>query len=332
MIISRTPYRISFFGGGTDYPPWFNEHGGCVLSTAIDKYCYISVRKLPPFFGYKYRIVYSKIENINSLNEIEHPAVRGCIQWSGQQSGLEVHHNGDLPARSGLGSSSSFTVGLVNALNALDGKMSSRHFLAEAAINIEHHLLKEHVGYQDQIITAFGGFNKINFKQNGTFDVRPIIIANEKKDWLQQHLLLFFTGISRYSSDVAKNTIDNIKQKQNHLRAMMGMVDDAINILQSPNQAISEFGKLLDETWQYKRKLSQQVSSNKIDEIYEAGCQAGAIGGKLLGAGGGGFMLFFAEPPNHAKIREKLKDLIYVPVQFESTGSRIVLYQPQGLQ
>lgn len=331
MIISRTPFRISFFGGGTDYPAWFRENGGAVLSTAIDRYCYISCRYLPQFFEHKYRIVYSKIENIKVIEDIEHPAVRAVLTWLKCDTGLEIHHDGDLPARSGLGSSSSFTVGLINAIMALSGRYISSAELADCAIHIEQNILKENVGSQDQIAVAYGGFNRIEFKTDGTYDVTSIILPSERKQMLESHLMLFFTGLSRFSSDVEKTKIDNYKNREVELRKMAEMVNEAMDILNGPERLLLEFGKLLDEGWRYKKSLSDKVSMPVIDQIYDAALKAGAIGGKILGAGGGGFLLLFAPPENQPRVKEQLKDLIHVPIRFEGAGSKIVLYQPNGL-
>lgn len=331
MIITRTPYRVSFFGGGTDYPAWFREHGGAVLATAIDKYCYITCRRLPPFFEHRHRIVYSVIESVSSNEEIKHPAVRAVLQWAKVTEGLEIHHDGDLPARSGLGSSSSFTVGLVHALDALRGAMSNRSQLARAAIHIEQDLIGENVGSQDQVLAAYGGMNYVEFRTDGAFDVRPVIVSPERKAELSAHLMLCFTGFSRFASDVAKSQLDNLVVKQQQIKRMRQMVDEGLNIFVNSSVPIEAFGELLHEAWQNKRSLSNMVTTPDIDQIYEAARGAGAIGGKLLGAGGGGFMLLFARPEHHAAIRERLKKLIHVPFRFEDTGSRVVLYQPNGL-
>ncbi len=331
MIVTRTPFRISFFGGGTDYPAWYQEHGGVVLATTIDKYCYISCRYLPPFFEHKHRIVYSKIENVKSIAEIEHPAVRAVLGWAGCERGVEIHHDGDLPARSGLGSSSSFTVGLVNALCALDGRYISKDDLARTAIHIEQKIIKENVGSQDQISATFGGFNRIEFRRNDTFQVSPIILSKPQCDELQGSLMLYFTGFSRVASDIAKSKLDNFKNRVTELKRMGEMVDEAIEILHSPRTPIDEFGKLLDESWRHKRSLSDKVSTPAIDQIYEEAIKAGATGGKILGAGGGGFLLLFVKPGLQSKVRERLKQLIHVPFEFEYSGSRVVLYQPNGL-
>jgi D-glycero-alpha-D-manno-heptose-7-phosphate kinase len=331
VIITRTPYRISFFGGGTDYPGWFRESGGAVLATTFDKYCYITCRRLPPFFEHRHRIVYSKIENVSAVDEIQHPAVRATLEWAKIEDGLEIHHDGDLPARSGLGSSSSFTVGLVNALHALRGQMTNRHQLAKTAIHIEQNLIKENVGSQDQVLAAYGGLNVVEFRPDETFDVRPVIVPAERKDALAAHLMLCFTGFSRFASVVAKSKLDNLQARRQQLCRMRQMVDEGLKILTDSSVPIHSFGELLHEAWQNKRTLSDLVTTPEIDQIYDAARDAGAIGGKLLGAGGGGFMLLFAKPEDHDKIRARLGKLIHVPFKFEDGGSRVVLYQPNGI-
>ncbi len=330
MIVTRTPFRISFFGGGTDYPTWFQEHGGVVIATTIDKYCYISCRYLPPFFEHKYRVVYSRIENVTNPDDIQHPAVRAVLKYMGCNRGLEIHHDGDLPARSGLGSSSSFTVGLLNALKALKGQHISNEDLAALAIHIEQKVIQENVGSQDQISASYGGFNRIEFLRNGGFLVNPIILKKDRLEDVQDNLMLFFTGFSRIASEIAKSKIDNIYHRHAELSRMKEMADEAISILQGDGE-LNEFGELLDMGWQYKKSLSDQVSTLEIDQIYSAARKAGALGGKLLGAGGGGFMLFFVPPENQSRVLEQLKSLIYVPFRFENSGSRVVLYQPNGL-
>lgn len=331
MIISRTPFRISFFGGGTDYPDWFREHGGAVLATTIDKYCYLSVRELPPFFDHKFRLVYSVVENVQKIEEINHPAVRAVLTWMRVEEGLEIHHDGDLPARAGLGSSSAFTVGLINAMRALEGQHTSKDQLANDAIHVEQDLLREPVGSQDQISAAFGGFNLISFMADGTFRVDPVILPPARREELQSHLMLVFTGISRISSHAAQGQIDNLKRRTGELNTMRQMVDQSIALLSSPTTDIIEFGELVNEQWRLKRRLSDRVSNGTVDDVYEAARRGGAIGGKLLGAGGGGFMLFFVRPEDRARLAEALKGLVLVPFRFETSGSRIVLYQPDGL-
>jgi len=327
MIISRTPFRISFFGGGTDYPGWFKKNGGAVLSTSFDKYCYITCRVLPPFFDHKYRIAYSRIENAKLIEHIEHPAIRAVLKEMGFDHGLEIHCDADLPARSGLGSSSSFMVGLLHSLYALMEKRVSKEFLASEAIRIEQEVMCETVGSQDQVVVAHGGLNIIHFQQNGNLQVEPLILPATRKEELNDHLMLFFTGFSRVASDIAKSQVANMDKKSDELRRMCKMVDKAAEILCN-GQDISLFGELLHSTWMHKRSLSDHVSNSKIDALYDTARKAGAIGGKLLGAGGGGFMLLFVRPEKWAAVREALRDLIYVPFKFEDSGSQIIYYKP----
>jgi D-glycero-alpha-D-manno-heptose-7-phosphate kinase len=330
LIVTKTPFRISFFGGGTDYPAWYRTNGGQVLATSIDKYCYISCRKLPPFFEHKHRIAYSIIERVNSIDEIAHPAVRAVFKWANVVDGLEVHHDGDLPARSGLGSSSTFTVGLIHALYALKGQMVSQLQLAKEAIDIEQNHLRENVGSQDQISAAFGGFNRIVFRQNDSFDVEPLMISQDRKNLLNSNLMLFFTGLSRIADSIAKSKIENFSKCQKELNKIDGMVDAGIEILTVEQNSIDDFGLLLDEAWSNKRALSDQVSNPQIDAIYERAKASGAIGGKLLGAGGGGFMLLFVPPTRQDEVKSALSELVHVPFGFDNSGSRVVLYQPDG--
>lgn len=330
MIISRTPYRISFFGGGTDYHAWYREYGGAVLSTTINHYCYLTCRYLPPFFQEKTRIVWSKIEMVDDHNDIEHPAVRAVLQYfSGEMSGVEISHTGDLPARSGLGSSSSFTVGLLNSMNALHARMSNKRELACEAVHIERDILKENVGVQDQIAVAYGGFNKITILHTGDFVVEPVILPKERIKDLQSHFLLFFTGVSRNASDIAADQIKSLGNKKLELKAMRELVDEALDVVMHASD-IKEFGRLLHATWQIKRSLSSGIAPQFVDDIYEKARQAGAIGGKLLGAGGGGFMLFFAPPEQHQAIKIALDDLLWVPFSFENAGSSIIFYDPNS--
>src|ERR1700756_397952 len=289
MVITSTPLRISFFGGGTDYPVWYREYGGSVLSTTIDKCCYITCRRLPPFFEYHSRISYSKVENVNSNDAIDHPSVRGCLHFLGIDGGIEIHHVADLPARTGLGTSSAFTVGLLLGLYGLKDQMRDKHALASDAILVEQEVLKEAVGSQDQVSAAYGGFNRINFNVDGSFEVRQLITAADRLALLQQHCALFFTGFSRTASEIAKEQIRVTHQRKRELEMMFQMVNEAEAILTSPNRTLEEFGRLLHESWQLKRTLTGNITNNNLDEIYEAGCGAGALGGKLLGAGGGGF-------------------------------------------
>lgn len=332
MIICRTPFRVSLFGGGTDHPAWYLDHGGSVLGTTINKYCYLAVRSLPPFFEYKHRVVYSRIELVNEISEIVHPSVRACMQEMGITKGLEIHHDGDLPARSGLGSSSSFTVGLLNALHAFRGEMVSSKALAKEAIRVEQDVIREAVGSQDQVWAAYGGINRINFAHDGGFDVQPVIITPERKQALNDHMMLFFTGFARTASEVEAEKIASLQQHKTQLRALGAMVDEGMQILQSPNGDVREIGELLNEGWRLKKEMSDKVTTGAIDEIYDAAMDAGALGGKLLGAGGGGFLLLIVAPEDQPKVRERLADLTHVSVNIGSPGSRIVVYEPDGLE
>ncbi len=325
MIITRTPFRISFFGGGTDFPVWYRENGGSVLSVTIDKYCYLTCRVLPPFFECKHRIVYSKQENVNDVESIVHPAVRETFKFMGISKGLSLQHDGDLPARSGLGSSSSFTVGLLHALYALKGKMVTKKQLAMEAIYIEQEMIKENVGSQDQVAVAFGGLNKIIFSGNHNIEVNPVIIDLKKLFYFQQHLMLFFTGFSRFASEIEGEKVKEINKNKKNLLLLQAMVNDAIKILSEAND-LTDFGKLLHESWQCKKSLSNKVSNSHIDDIYEKGMQNGALGGKILGAGGGGFILFFVKPENREKLKLALGSLLHVPFRFDTLGSQIIYY------
>ena len=332
MIISRTPFRVSLFGGGSDYPKWYRNHGGAVLGFAIDKYCYISVRPLPPFFEHRHRIVYSEVENVSDIGEIRHPSVRAVLHDQKVEIGLEIHHDGDLPARSGLGSSSSFTVGLLNALYAYRGTMIDKQKLALEATRIEQRVIGEAVGSQDQVWAAFGGINRIDFPIDGDFQVGPLIMSEERRQEILDHLLLFFTGLSRFASEIAQKQIDNFDHRQKHLKTITSLVDEAMNVVQSDGRPIREIGELLHQSWQLKRELADSVTTLEIDEIYDAALDAGALGGKLLGAGGGGFVLLFVEPDKQAAVKERLKDLVRVDFGIDDVGSKIVLYEPDGLE
>jgi len=327
MIVSRTPFRISFFGGGTDYPGWYREHGGAVLATTIDKYCYLNCRYLPPFFEHRYRIVYSRIDTCQRVAEITHPAARAVLQFMNLPRGVEVHHDGDLPARSGMGSSSAFTVGLLHALHALNGQLVTKHQLATESIHVEQDILQETVGSQDQVSAAHGGLNHIIFHPTGSIDVRPLTLLPERVAQLNAHLLLFYTGIKRTASDVAKSYVTDIAAKHRQLHALGGLVNQAVALLAS-RADLAAFGKLLHEAWLIKRSFSAQVTNSEVDAIYESARAAGALGGKLTGAGGGGFMLLFAPPDRHAAIRERLSQLLLVPFQFDTHGSQIIFYDP----
>jgi D-glycero-alpha-D-manno-heptose-7-phosphate kinase len=328
MVITRTPLRISFFGGGTDYPVWYREHGGAVLATAINKYCYITVRRLPPFFEYHSRISYSKVENVRLNGMIEHPSVRECLRFLGVDEGVEVHHVADLPARTGLGTSSAFTVGLLLALYAMHDRMRNKHALAGDAIHVEQDLIREAVGSQDQVSAAYGGFNRINFHQDGEIEVKRVMAPDGRLAELEQHLALYFTGFSRTASEIAQEQLKMTPQKQKELKTMLQLVGEAEAILSTPNRSLDEFGRLMHESWQIKRTLTQKITNASIDEIYEAGLSAGALGGKLLGAGGGGFMLFFVPPERKAALRARLSNLLCVPFGFSSKGGHVVVYEP----
>ena len=330
MIISRTPFRVSFLGGGTDYPAWYRKNRGAVIAATINKYSYISCRYLPPFFEHKSKIIYSKVEQVKKISEIQHPSVKACLNFMRIKEGVEIHHDADLPARTGLGSSSSFTVGLLNTLARLKGDRISKRELAEKAIHVEQDLLKENVGSQDQICAAYGGFNLIEFSGGHEFKVRPIIINRQRFNILQDHLLLFFTGISRYASEVAKDQMNKIPQNKGKLNEMVAMVYEAIDIVKG-RADISSLGKLLDKNWQIKKRLSRRISTPEIDNIYSSAMKAGAVGGKLLGAGGGGFILFFAEPKAHPRIKGKLKRYLNVPFRFENSGSQIIFHDREAI-
>lgn len=323
MIISRTPYRISLFGGGTDFPAWYHRHGGSVISTSIDKYCYLTCRYLPPFFEHKYRVVWSKIENCAEIDEISHPAVRAVIKHLSLSRGLEIHHVGDLPARSGMGSSSAFTVGLMNALYALKGRMITKHDLAMESIHIEQEVLKEAVGSQDQVSAAYGGLNRIDFFPNGEISVVPVTVSRDRLRELNSNLMLFYTGIKRTSSEVTQGFVQAIDDKRRQLRIMKDLVDESIALLNG-NGSINDIGELLHEAWDAKRTLSGGVTNADVDDIHARAIEAGAIGGKLTGAGGGGFLLLFVPPARQKDMKEALNRFIHVPFKFENSGSQII--------
>jgi len=328
MIISRTPYRISFFGGGTDYPAWYRRHGGAVLAAAIDKYCYLTCRYLPPFFEHRIRVVYSRIESVQQAAEIVHPSVREVIGFLKLERGLEIHHDGDLPARSGMGSSSAFTVGLLNALYGLQGRMASKRQLAQESIHIEQELLRENVGSQDQVLAAHGGLNHVQFLPNGEISVRPVTIPPARTQELASHLMLLYTGIKRTSSDVAQSYVHDLEARKRQLRIMKDLVEEGIAILTGGGE-LTPFGELLHEGWLAKRSLSSQVSNGEVDALYARALQAGAVGGKLTGAGGGGFLLLFAPPDRQAEVRAALPGFIHVPIQIDFSGSQIVYFEPE---
>lgn len=326
MIISRTPFRVSFFGGGTDYPAWYREHGGAVLSTAINKYCYITCRYLPPFHDFKYLIRYYRREEARTLEEIQHPSVRESLRFMEIERGVDIVHHADLPARSGLGSSSTFTVGLLHALYALKHEMPTKRQLAINAMRVEQDRIGEHVGSQDQTAAAFGGLNRIEFGGANEIAVTPLIVAPERLDRLQQHLMLFFTGYSRTASEVAKDQIEQIPSRARELRDMVGLVGEAESVLTSKQDRLEDFGRLLDQQWRIKRGLSSRISTSEIDAMYQTALGAGALGGKLLGAGGGGFLLLFVRPEQQQRVTEALNRLLFVPARFDHLGSQIIYY------
>jgi D-glycero-alpha-D-manno-heptose-7-phosphate kinase len=328
MIITSTPLRISFFGGGTDYPVWYREHGGSVLSTAIDKRCYITVRHLPPFFEHHSRVSYSRVESVTRNEQIEHPSVRECLRFMGIEEGVEIHHVADLPARTGLGTSSAFTVGLLLGLYGLKEKMRDKHALATDAIHVEQDLIEEAVGSQDQVSAAYGGFNRINFNTDGSIEVRRVL-GQDRLNQLEQNLALFFTGFSRTASEIACEQMRITPHKKNELNMMLQLTNEAEAIIANPSRSLDDFGRLMHESWQIKRTLTNKISNANIDQIYESGLQAGALGGKLLGAGGGGFMLFYVPPERRKELRAKLKNLLCVPFGFSNKGSHVVVYEPE---
>ncbi len=325
MIITRTPFRISFFGGGTDYPEWYRENPGAVLSTSINKFCYVATRYLPSFFRYKHRIRYSKTERIKSgISDIDHPSVRECLRFLNFKEGIEMVHTADLPGKSGMGSSSAFTVGFLHSLYGLKKQQVSSAQLALEAIHIEQNLIKENVGAQDQTAVAFGGFNRIVFGGPKTVKVVPLKVDNGRLKKLENNLMLFFTGWARNASTIAKEQIQNISKKKNELNSMLALVPEAESILMSKNRNLDDFGRLLNETWQLKRSLSPKITNSKIDYIYSAAMKAGALGGKILGAGAGGFILFYVPPDRQLYVKDVLKKLLLVPFKFENSGSSVI--------
>ena len=328
MIITQTPFRMSFFGGGTDFSGFYNEHGGAVISTTFDKYCYVTVRHLPRFFEYKTHLTYSKTEQVNSYEEIQHPAIRNAMKWLDMHE-IRLTYESDLPARSGLGTSSSFAVGMLEAFYALKGKYADKRKLADDAIYLERTLCNEAGGIQDQIAASFGGFNRINFSRDG-YTVSPVIISPARKAALNDNLLLFFTGFSRFSSDIQKTTEKSMKDKTAQLIEMYHLVDDAEKILTDESISIDEFGKLLDYTWKLKRGISSGITTNAIDEQYEKAIKAGAIGGKLLGAGGGGFLLFYVPKDKQEAVKKALQGQLHVPFRVENDGTKTIFYAPES--
>lgn len=323
MVITQTPLRMSFFGGGTDFPKFYNEYGGAVISTSFDKYCYVTVRHLPRFFDYYNQLTYGKIERVNSVDEIEHPSIREAMKYLDMRE-IRLVYEADLPARSGLASSSAFAVGMLNAFYTLKGKYVGKQQLADEAIYLERTLCNESGGIQDQIACAFGGFNRINFTSEG-YTVTPLIMNKARKDDLSDNLMLFFTGFSRFASEIAVKQDKAIKDKTAQLLEMKDLVDEAEKILVS-GASLDDFGRLLDHTWQLKRGLTSGISNDIIDDMYAAAKKNGAIGGKLLGAGGGGFLLLYVEPEKQEAVRKALEEFLYVPFGFEDGGTRVMYY------
>ncbi len=328
MIITKTPFRMSFFGGGTDMENFFREYGGAVLSTTFDKYCYVNVRHLPRFFDYSTELSYSRTERVTDVENIEHPAVRNAMKMLDMHE-IRLTYEADLPARSGLGTSSSFVVGMLNAFYCLKGKYVDKKRLANEAIYLERVLCNEAGGWQDQIAASFGGMNRIEFNKGGTYEVRPIIIHPDRKKQLNENLLMFFTGFTRFSSDIQKVNQVGYNEKIKQLQQMYSLVDDAQNVLEDKNSDLDDFGRLLNATWKLKRQIGGAITTDSIDGLYERGISAGACGGKLLGAGGGGFFVFYVQPEKRDAVMDAMKDLLYVPFCFEDEGTKVIHYSPE---
>ena len=328
MIITRTPFRMSFFGGGTDMERFFREYGGAVLSTTFDKYCYVNVRHLPRFFAYSTELSYAKTERVTSVEDIQHPAIRNAMKMLDMHE-IRLTYEADLPARSGLGTSSSFAVGMLNAFHALKGQYADKKKLADEAIYLERVLCDEAGGWQDQIAAAFGGMNRINFHPDGSYEVNPVIIHPERKATLEGRLMMFFTGFTRFSSEMQKENEAGYRKKTAELKDMLALVDEAEKVLTDRHGDLDEFGRLLDLTWRLKRRTGGAITTGSIDELYEKGLKAGAIGGKLLGAGGGGFLVFYVPEERQGDVREAFRDLLYVPFKFEDGGTTVIHYTPE---
>jgi len=329
MIITRTPFRMSFFGGGTDMESFFREYGGAVLSTTFDKYCYVTVRHLPRFFDYTSELSYQSTERVSDVEDIKHPAIRNAMKMLDMHE-IRLTYEADLPARSGLGTSSSFAVGMLNAFYCLKGKYADKKKLADEAIYLERVLCNEAGGWQDQIAASFGGFNRINFNTDGTYDVFPLITHPDRKKQLNDNLLMFFTGFTRFSSDMQKANAVGYSEKIVQLKEMLALVDEAEKVLTDKHSDLDDFGRLLDKTWRLKRQTGGAITTNSIDALYERGIKAGALGGKLLGAGGGGFLLFYVQPEKRNDLKAAMKDLLYVPFGFEDGGTRVIHYTPES--
>ena len=327
MIITKTPFRMSFFGGGTDMESFFRENGGSVLSTTFDKYCYVNVRHLPRFCDYSTELSYSRTERVTAVEQIQHPAIRNAMKMLDMHE-IRLTYEADLPARSGLGTSSSFAVGMLNAFYALKGKYADKKRLADEAIYLERELCQEEGGWQDQIAASFGGFNRINFNAEG-YEVLPVIISPERKKQLNQNLMMYFTGFTRFSSEIQKANAAGREDKTAQLKEMLSMVDEAEKILTDKEASLDEFGRMLDYTWKLKRQTGAAVSTNSIDALYAVGMKAGALGGKLLGAGGGGFLIFYVQPDKQEAVRKAMKDLMHIPFAFEDGGTRVIHYTPE---
>lgn len=327
MIITKTPFRMSFFGGGTDIEDFFKENGGAVLSTTFDKYCYVNVRHLPRFFDWSTELTYSRTEKVSNVDDIEHPAIRNAMKMLDMHE-IRLIYEADLPARSGLGTSSSFAVGMLNAFYALKGKYADKKKLADEAIYLERALCGEAGGWQDQIAASFGGFNRINFGPDG-YEVLPVIISSDRKKQLNDNLMMFFTGFTRYSSEVQKANGLSKKDKIAQLRQMYALVEEAEKILTDCDKELDDFGRLLDVTWKLKRQTGSAVSTDSIDALYAKGINAGALGGKLLGAGGGGFLVFYVQPEKQEFVRQAMGDLMHIPFKFEDGGTRVIHYTPE---
>lgn len=319
---------MSFFGGGTDMENFFRRYGGSVISSTFDKYCYVTVRHLPRFFDYRTHLTYSKMEYVNEYKEIEHPLIRNAMKMLDMHE-LRLTYDSDLPAKSGLGTSSSFAVGMLNAFYCLKGKYASKKKLADDAIYLERELCHEAGGWQDQIAASYGGFNRINFNAD-KYEVLPIIIDPERKEKLQNNILMFFTGFVRYSSEVQKINASTGKNKNIILHKMLRMVDDAESVLVDKSKDLDDFGRLLDENWREKRQIGKAVSTDDIDILYEKGIQAGALGGKLLGAGGGGFLIFYVQPEKQDAVKRIMSNLLYIPFEFETSGTQVIHYTPEN--
>lgn len=327
MIITKTPFRMSFFGGGTDVPQFFNEFGGSVISATFDKYVYVTIRHLPRFFDYSTEIKYSHIERVSSLDDIEHPMIRNAMKMLDMHE-MYIAYDADLPGRTGLGTSSTFAVGLLNAFYSIKGKFRSKKDLANDAIKLERELCNEAGGWQDQIAASFGGLNRIDFNRDG-YHVTPLVVSEKRKEELNDNLMLFFTGFTRFSADIQKTTLATLDEKNQQLKEMLSLVDEAQDILENETRDLDDFGRLLDKTWRLKRQTGSAISTGTIDELYEKGIKAGALGGKLLGAGGGGFLLFYVKDDKKESVRETFKDLMEVPFKFEKGGTRVIYYSPE---